>query len=518
MAFMLAPWAQHKPFETALLDETGQLDWDSLNRRTNRIIRVLRAAGIGPGDCVAIYAGNSRHTLVLMAAAHHAGVRYIPVNWHFTADELAYVLDDCGARALFTEARFAEVAKLALAQATTARPGICLDAAADGLQALDALLADQPDDSEPDDQRVGAPMFYTSGTTGRPKGVLRKTQGPPAPAETLGAFVTGLMKMVSLPEQGVTLLCGPIYHSAQWSFCFSSLLAGSRVVMTHKFDAQTTLQWIDAHQVTNVHLVPTQFLRLLRLDAAVRQGFSGRSLRIVWHGAAPCPPETKRAMIDWWGPCIHEYYGSTEGGVVTGISSAEWLQRPRSVGRVIGKVELRILRDDGSTADTDEEGTICMRNLTAVELTYHNDAAKTQAAHLAPGWFTTGDVGHLDAEGYLHLTDRKIDMIISGGVNIYPAEIEGVLSSHPAVRDVAVIGVPNEEFGEEVKAIVELVDGVVGNADLGDALRLHCRERLAGYKVPRSIEYRNGLPRTETGKLQKRLLRDAYWHGLGRRI
>jgi long-chain acyl-CoA synthetase len=267
-----------------------------------------------------------------------------------------------------------------------------------------------------------------------------------------------------------------------------------------------------------VHLVPTQFIRLLRLDEATRRAFDGRSLVRVWHGAAPCSPQVKRDMIEWWGPCIHEYYGSTEGGVISGIGAEEWLQRPVSVGRATFQTEVRILRDDGSEAPTGEQGTIYLRSRSGARLQYHNDPAKTAAAHHGGEWFTTGDVGWLDAQGYLFLTDRKIDMIISGGVNIYPAEIESVLAAHPSVQDVAVIGVPNAEFGEEVKAIVQPVTGCAPDDALRDTLLQHCRAALAGYKLPKSIEFRSDMPRTETGKLQKRLLRDAYWAGQERRI
>ena len=524
MAFMLAPMALERPAELALQDDTGAVTWRDLNLRVNQLIRVFQAAGLKAGDRLALFAGNTRHYFEVMVAAHHVGLRYVPVNWHFTAEELAYVLQDCAASALVTDARFAGIAQqaLRLVPDCARQLRVCLDAAAasvaPGFEPLDALLATQPEPSEPLGQSAGGPMFYTSGTTGRPKGVLRKAAGASTGIETVRTFALGMTEMVGLPVQGVTLLAGPIYHSAQWSFCFAAFLLGSRVVMAHKFDAEQTLELIDLHQVTNVHLVPTQFLRLLRLPAEVRARFRGRSLQKVWHGAAPCAPEVKRDMIAWWGPCIHEYYGSTEGAIVTGITSAEWLQRPGSVGRQLGKVEFHILREDGSPAPATESGTIYMRNQNAIELEYHNDPAKTAAAHQGGSLFTTGDVGWVDAEGFLYLTDRKIDMIISGGVNIYPAEIESALCTHVAVHDVAVFGVPNAEFGEEVKALVELTPGHAASEDLTLQLLAHCRQTLAGYKVPRSIEFRTTLPRTETGKLQKRLLRDAYWVGTGRKI
>ena len=522
MAYLTHQTAQQRPDAIALVDEDGEISWRDFNARVNRLIRALRVAGIQHGDRIAIYAGNSRGYFEVMAAAHHAGISYVPVNWHFTADELAYVLRDAGACALITDARFAAVAAQALAQAgetVAARLRACMGpVAAPGWTPLDSLITAQMDDSEPPAQSIGGPMFYTSGTTGKPKGVVRTQAGPPPPIESLTTFASGITTMLGLPADGVTLLAGPVYHSAQWSFAFAPMLAGSRVVMTHRFDAAQTLALIDAHAVTNVHLVPTQFLRLLRLDAAVRAAFSGRSLLRVWHGAAPCPAQTKREMIDWWGPCLHEYYGSTEGAVVSGISSPEWLERPGSVGRVIGAVEVQIVRDDGTLAEVGEQGAIYLRNRRPIGLAYHNDPDKTEAAHREPGLFTTGDVGWMDAQGYLYLTDRKIDMIISGGVNIYPAEIEGVLAADPAVHEVAVIGVPDAEFGEAVKALVELAPGWAATEATRDRLVALCREKLAGYKLPRSIEFRSNLPRTETGKLQKRLLRDPYWEGTGRRI
>ncbi|MDH3642731.1 MAG: AMP-binding protein [Gammaproteobacteria bacterium] len=386
-----------------------------------------------------------------------------------------------------------------------------------GFTDLESFLAGQPT-SEPEDQSAGGPMFYTSGTTGRPKGVKSSTAAPGGPLAMLEMMGTGMSQMLGIPADGSTYVCGPVYHSAQWAFSFLPLLAGSHVVMRHRFDPAESLQVIDDQSVTNVHLVPTQFHRLLRLDDDVREQFSGASLQVVWHGAAPCPPDVKRRMIEWWGPVVAEYYGSTEGSIVTTASSEDFLERPGTVGKPTGMVELTIRDDDGSTLPIGESGQIYVRNLMGADFEYHNEPEKTADVHLEPGVFTFGDIGYLDDDGYLYLSDRKIDMIISGGVNIYPAEIEAVLMNHPAVEDAAVFGIPNEEFGEEVKGAVQLRAGQTPGDELTQQIIDHCREHLAGYKAPKSIDYEKEFPRHETGKLYKRLLRDRYWQDSDRKI
>ena len=374
------------------------------------------------------------------------------------------------------------------------------------------------DTGEPNDQAFGGPMFYTSGTTGNPKGVKGSLSSmPPGADPAIWQFIGASISQF-VPERGRTALCGPAYHSAQWAFSFLPMTTGSATVMQHKYDSAGLLRLIDEHAVTNVHLVPTQMKRLLDLPDDVKANFDGSSLEVTLHGAAPCPPGVKQGLIDWWGPTIKEYYGSTEGSVITMIDSEQWMAKGGSVGPPLPGYEILVVDDEGTRVGPNESGTLYFRS--ERDFSYHNAPDKTEAAHLEPGVFTTGDVGYVDDDGFLWLSDRKIDMIISGGVNIYPAEIEGVLGDHPFVADVAVIGVPNDDFGEEVKAIVVLNDRVTPEMqdEALDQLRAECREKLAGYKQPRSIDVTDELPRTGTGKVQKRKLREPFWEGVDRTI
>ncbi|MEM8903505.1 MAG: AMP-binding protein [Actinomycetota bacterium] len=522
MTALLGKHAAAKGDHPALIDERGTTSWAEAESRINRLIHGLRSMGLAAGDTISVVSGNRREWYEVAGAVSHAGIRYVPVNWHWSAAELAYVLENSDSRAMIVEDQFLDLAREALARDDAPDLGgrvVVIGEPDDLGTAYEELLAAHPDD-EPDDQGLGGPMFYTSGTTGRPKGVasggpLGGGNADPAILELIGAGLTGTL---DVPADGTTLIVGPVYHSAQWAWSFLPFIAGSTIVSRHRFDPAEMLRLIDEHAVTNIHLVPTQFVRLLRLDDATRTAFDGSSLECVWHGAAPCSPDVKRRMLDWWGPVVHEYYGSTEGSVVTAIRGDEWPDHPTSVGRSLGMVEIHILDDDGGDVETGESGTIWMKNLMGTEFEYHKDKEKTEANRRDGGLFTTGDVGFLDGEGYLHLSDRKIDMIISGGVNIYPAEIEGVLVTHPAVADAAVFGIPNEEFGEEVKGAVKLLDGHEPSDELADAIRDHVRGELAGYKVPRSIDFEDDFPRTETGKLYKRLLRDRYWQEAGRSI
>lgn len=526
MATLIAPFAAEKPNEPALIDDFGETTWAEFNARVNQLVHALRGAGLKTGDVFGVVSGNRREYLEAFAAAAHGGWLLAPINWHLVAEEVAYILADSGARALLVDARFIE-----LGEATMLHPERPTLNAVVIMGEEASTFADETEQAipyeefigsqsteEPEDQTAGGPMFYTSGTTGHPKGVKSALSQTGAPIETLKMIGEGLSGMLAMPPGGRSLLVGPVYHSAQWAFSFLPMLAGSSIIMRHRFDEAETLRLIDDYQVTNTHLVPTQFTRMLRLPENIRADYQGKSLSIVWHGAAPCPPEIKRQMIDWWGPVISEYYGSTEGAIVTTVSSDDWLKKPGTLGQPVPIMEVIVIKEDGTRAETGESGQLYVKNLMGSDFEYHNAPEKTAEAHLEPGVFTFGDIGYVDEDGYLYMSDRKIDMIISGGVNIYPAEIEATLVGHDAIVDAAVFGIPNDEFGEEVKAAVELAHGITASDELAEDLINYCREHLAGYKIPRSIDFEEKLPRHPTGKLLKRLLRDKYWAGTGRSI
>jgi long-chain acyl-CoA synthetase len=512
MATLTEKFAAEHGDEFALIDEFGITSWAELDERVNRLVNALRDRGLQAGDTVAIIAGNRREWFEIALACSHGGWTYVPVNWHWVADELAYVFDDSRPVAVFVDPRYAEQVTIALADPRSAsvRLVVTLDDDYEPLVASGSTAS-------PADTRLGGPMFYTSGTTGRPKGVrgslASMTELTP---DILTLIASGFSAM--LPVPGRTLLCGPVYHSAQWAFSFLPMVAGSSVVMQHRYDSAEALELIDRHRVTNTHLVPTQMKRLLDVPAGARERFDGSSLSVVWHGAAPCPPVVKRALIEWFGPKVSEYYGSTEGSIISTIDAASWLAKGGSVGKPLDTVDVIVIGADDEPVELGAEGTLYFRNKMGTAFTYHNDEEKTAAAHREPGVFTTGDIGYIDADGYLWLSDRKIDMIISGGVNIYPAEIEGALAAHAAVEDVAVIGVPDEEFGESVKAIVQVAEPFVAGDELAAELIAHCRTLLAGYKAPRSVDFIESIPRTGTGKIQKQPLRAPYWAGHDRRI
>ncbi len=519
MALTTKPFAASKGSEMALADETTLRTWSELDARVNQLVHALQGAGLKPGDTAAIVSGNRVEWFELTLACAHSGVIFVPVNWHLVAPEMAYIFGDSGAKAVFAGERYIDIVAEALTDERCSNVELKVaigDGGDHGMVPFEEFVATGSAD-EPETQVLGGPMFYTSGTTGNPKGVRSglSFMGPETSPEMWLLVGGGFTE--PLPTEGTTVLCGPCYHSAQWAYSFIPLLVGSSVVMQHKYDSTGLLELIDTHRCTNVHLVPTQMKRLMDLPDDVKASYDGSSMEYVIHGAAPCPPAVKRSLIDWWGPKISEYYGSTEGSIISIVSSEEWLERGGSVGKPQPTIEIMVVGENGEHLGPNESGTLYFRNLMGMDFEYHNAPEKTADAHLEPGVFTTGDVGYLDDDGYLWLSDRKIDMIISGGVNIYPAEIEGALGGHPDVADVAVIGVPNDEFGEEVKAIVVPTSGV-GDDDLRAVLGEFCRTNLAGYKVPRSFDFLDALPRTGTGKVQKRKLRDPYWEGIDRSI
>jgi long-chain acyl-CoA synthetase len=507
------------PEGPAIIDELGTVSRTELNERVNRLVNGLRAAGLAQGDAVAVLCGNRREYVEAVMACGVGAWVLVPLNWHLTGEELAYILNDSGAKALLSDAEYTAVAVDAVNQAPGVTVRLAIGAGtAEGFDAYDDLLAAASAD-EPPEQAAGTYMFYTSGTTGRPKGVRSTSFVVGMPVAVHASLLAGLAGMFRIPEGGVCLINAPLYHGGPFLFSMLPAYRGATLVMRRKFDPEDMLRVIDEYGVTVAYAVPTHFVRLLRLPDSVKRSFDGGSLQGVYHTGAPCAPEVKRQMLEWWGPVIHELYSATEsGGLGCFVTGDEWLKKPGTVGKPLPVVAIEIVSDDGDVLPANEVGTVYIRNLIGGDFSYHNAPEKTAEAHREPGVMTVGDVGYLDDEGYLFLCDRKIDMIISGGVNIYPAEIEVVLVNHPAVLDAAVFGIPHDEFGEEVKAVLQLAPGQEASDGLAREITVYAREHLAGYKVPRSIDFTDEFPRTETGKLVKRALRDPYWQGRERAI
>jgi acyl-CoA synthetase (AMP-forming)/AMP-acid ligase II len=500
--------ARRDPEGLALTDGVRTRTWASLADRVTRFARLLRdGLGLRPGDHAAVLLGNQVEGVELVHAAIAAGVWLTPVNRHLTPDEVAYVLEDSGARVLVVDEKRAPLA-------AGARVPTVLRVGAE----LERALAAASDAPLPLDGPPGGPMIYTSGTTGRPKGVKRR------PAATLAEAIAAQERYgrsIGLDGAGPHLVTGPLYHAAPLMFAVYDQQNGAPVVVMPRFEERALLAAIAEHGVAHTHLVPTMFVRLLRLPDAERAAFDPGPLRTVLHGAAPIAPAVKRRMIEWWGPLLVEYWGGSEGGVTTLVGSRDWLAHEGSVGRALPQWEVFAAGPDGRRLPPGAEGLLYSRHKTEPGLfAYHGDAEKTARAYLPgdPHAFTLGDLGRVDADGFVYLTDREASTIISGGVNIYPAEIERVLAEHPAVADVGVFGVPDDEWGESVKAAVELAPGRAPSDALAAELLAFAREHLAGYKVPRSIDFEAELPRTPAGKLYVRRLRDRYWQGRERRI
>ena len=490
-----------------IMGSTGEtVTYREYEARANRLAHLYRAQGLTRGDHIAVFMENNSRFLETEAAADRTGLYYTLVNSYLSGDELAYILDDCRARILITSTARRDAALEAARRSRGVERLLMVGAPEEGdgpFESYERAVAEFP--AEPvDDEQQGAAMLYSSGTTGRPKGIWR-----PLPDIKPGTVTSPLGAAWRLREGLVYLSPAPLYHSAPTGGVSLTIRLSGTVVIMERFDPEQFLRLVERYRVTHTQMVPTMFSRLLKLPEAVRRSYDVSSLECVIHAAAPCPVPVKEQMIEWMGPILLEYYAATEGIGMTLCDSDEWMTHKGTVGRPVAG-QLVILDEDGREAGPGEEGTVWFKGDANFE--YFNDPAKTaEARDRTRGLSTVGDVGRVDGDGYLYLTDRKTHMIISGGVNIYPQETENLLVTHPGVLDAAVIGVPNEDLGEEVKAVVQPAPGVDPGPELERQLIAFCREHLAHYKCPRSVDFTDELPRLPTGKLYKRLLRDRYW-------
>jgi long-chain acyl-CoA synthetase len=503
-----AVWADAQPDKAAVIDPDGRArSFAEVNANANRIVRLLRGAGLKAGDAVALVMSNRAEFIEVQAATLRGGFRITPINWHLTVDEVAYILNDCEAQAVFAEARIASAAPSA-ALAPGLKLKIAVGGDIEGFLDYDEALAGL-DVSNIDDPVLGNQMLYTSGTTGRPKGVFRA-----APVVTPQA----MFALRGYDACSVQLCAGPAYHAAPLAFDVRAAMgAGATLVFLDKWDSEHTLRTIAERKVTHMHLVPIMFQRLLALPDEVKARYDISSVKYIVHGAAPCPPEVKHAMIDWFGPVLSEYYAGSEGGAGFMINSEEWLRKPGSVGKKPELLGSKILDEQGNECPPNVAGTIYHQLPPGGGFTYYKDEKKTQASRVGD-YFTMGDMGYFDDDGYLFLTGRSAETIISGGVNIYPQEIDNELIKHDAVADSATVGVPHDEWGEQVKAVILLKPGYEPSDLLAQEILAFARDSLPSFKVPRSLDFVTSLPRSEAGKIQRGKVRAPYWEGRARQI
>ncbi len=497
---------------------SGQVvTYGQLNDGSIRFARLLRETGLGPGDHFAVMMENHPRYCEVVWAALRSGLYVTAINSHLTPSEAAFIVDDCGAKVLVTSAARADVAAALVTGTPHVRRRLMLDGEITAHESYEAATARYPTDPLGDERR-GTVMLYSSGTTGRPKGVKFPL---PAGEASLGEaeIAAHNQALYGFRDDMVYLSPAPLYHAAPLRVTLAVQSLGGTAVVMERFDPEQALRLIERERVTHSQWVPTMFVRMLKLPAAARTHWDLSSHEVAIHAAAPCSIETKEQMIAWWGPIIEEYYAGTENIGSTNISSEEWLTHKGSVGRASQGAVVHICDDAGDPLPPGQDGTVYFE-LPGAEFAYHHDVEKTKStSHPAHStWRTLGDIGRLDHEGYLYLTDRKAFMIVSGGVNIYPQEIEDVLLAHPDVLDAAVFGVPNSEMGEEVKAVIQPVDWHAAGEEMTERLRSWCEERLAGFKRPRTYDYVRQLPRLENGKLYKRELRDRFWEGRGSRV
>ncbi len=483
------------------------LTYGELEDHSARLAAALRALGLRTGDVIAMLSDNAAEAFEVYWAALRSGLYVTAVNWHLAPEEAAYILADSGARVVFASSGVAQLAERVREHVAEVNHWYAFGGAVTGYLPYDELVAG----GEPrlTDQPRGSEMLYSSGTTGRPKGIKPRLLA--IQVHEPGDPIVGLLsKVFKITSDDVYLSPAPVYHTAPLKWCASVQALGGTVVLMERFDAEKALAAIEKYRVTATQMVPTMFVRMLQLPEAARNAYDVSSLRLAVHAAAPCPPDVKDAMIDWWGPILVEYYGATEGHGTTVMTTAEWKDKRGSVGKAALGV-LRICDDDGNELPAGEVGTVYFERVVA-PFEYHNDPEKTAASRHPEHetWSTVGDIGYVDEDGYLFLTDRKAFMIISGGVNIYPQEVENALALHPKIFDVAVIGVPDAEMGEQVKAVVQLRDGVTPSDELAEEIIGYVRERIARYKAPRSVDFVDELPRLATGKLAKRILINRY--------
>jgi long-chain acyl-CoA synthetase len=487
--------AVRAPHSPALIVAYGAtITYGDLYARSRRVAALLYEAGLRRGDGVALVLPNRPEFFEITWGCQLSGLYYSAINTHFTPDEVAYVVDDSEAKAVFTEEG----------------ADVCISVGGDARRYEDALAGagDPPPVSD------GSEMLYSSGTTGRPKAVRR-----PLPEDGNGSWAQKVLEHTLTRRYGMTtssvyLSPAPLYHAAGINYTMAVHRVGAASILMPRFDAEAVLRLIETRRVTHAQFVPTMFVRLLKLPEAVRERYDVSSLQCVIHAAAPCPVDVKHRMMKWFGPIIHEYYGGTEGFAGATIDPQEWLAHPGSVGRPFTAVH--VVGDDGAECAVGESGELYFEGGPAFE--YFKDPEKTASVSNEQGWRSLGDMGYIDEDGYLYLTDRSTFMIVSGGVNIYPQEAENLLIMHPKLVDAAVFGVPNEEFGEEVKAVVQPADGVVAGPELEAALIAYCKAHLASYKCPRTVEFDPNLPRDPNGKLYKRRIRERYWQGRASRI